>query len=73
VSESLKQPVHAFKDGAWPNKAAARQQRRPDARLCRPANMQSLGPGTFGEIFDDASGHAAGNAERIYDLPRVKP
>ena len=30
--------------------------------------MQPLGPGALGEIFDDAAGHAAGDAERINDL-----
>ena len=30
--------------------------------------MQPLGPGALGEIFDDAGGHAAGDAERIDDL-----
>ena len=35
--------------------------------------MQALGPGAFGEIFDDAGGEAAGNAERIDDLLGVEP
>jgi hypothetical protein len=30
------------------------------------------GPGAFREIFDDAAGHAAGDAERIDDLPGVE-
>ena len=30
--------------------------------------MQALGPGAFGEIFDDAAGKRAGNAERVDDL-----
>ena len=34
--------------------------------------MQPLGPGAFREIFDDAAGHAAGDAERIHDLSCVK-
>ena len=34
--------------------------------------MQPFGPGAFREIFDDAAGHAAGNAERIDDLSRVE-
>ena len=34
--------------------------------------MQPLGPGALGKIFDDAAGHAAGDAERIDDLPGVE-
>ena len=34
--------------------------------------MQPFGPGAFREIFDDAAGHAAGDAERIDDLPGVE-
>ena len=34
--------------------------------------MQPFGPGALGEIFDDAAGHAAGDAERIDDLPGVE-
>ena len=34
--------------------------------------MQPLGPGAFGQIFDDAAGHAAGDAERIDDLSGVE-
>ena len=34
--------------------------------------MQPFGPGALREIFDDAAGHAAGDAERIDDLPGVE-
>ena len=34
--------------------------------------MQPFGPGTLREIFDDAAGHAAGDTERIDDLPGVE-
>src|SRR5215813_63009 len=34
--------------------------------------MQPLGPGALRKIFDDAAGHAAGNTERVDDLPRVE-
>ena len=42
------------------------------AGLRRPARMHALGPGAFGEIFDDAARHAAGDAERIDDLLGVE-
>ena len=72
VREAVEQPVHALEHGARTDKAFARQQRRANARLRRPARMQPLGPGALGEIFDDAAGHAAGDAERIDDLHGVK-
>ncbi len=34
--------------------------------------MQPLGPRALGQIFDDAAGHTAGDAERIDDLPGVE-
>ena len=34
--------------------------------------MEPLGPGAFGEIFNDAARHRAGIAERIDELPRRK-
>src|SRR5262249_34893038 len=37
------------------------------------AGMQAFGPGAFGEIFDNARSHAAGDAERIDDLAAVEP
>ncbi|WP_247835882.1 hypothetical protein [Bradyrhizobium sp. 200] len=38
----------------------------------RPSGMQPFGPGALCEIFDDAAGHAAGDAERIDDLPGIE-
>jgi hypothetical protein len=73
VGEAVKQSVHALEHRAWPEEAAARQQRRAQARLRRPAGMQPLGPGALGEIFDDAGGEAAGDAERVDDLLGVEP
>ena len=72
VGEAVKQPVHALEHRARPEETAARQQRRADAGLRRPAGMQPLGPGALGEIFDDAGGEAAGDAERVDDLLGVK-
>ena len=64
--------MHALEHGARTDKPCPRQQRRANARLRRPAGMQPLGPGALGEIFDDAAGHAAGDAERIDDLSGVE-
>ena len=68
----MKQPVYPFEHGARTDKALPRQQRRADAGLRRPAGVQPLGPGAFGEIFDDAARHAAGDPERVHDLSRVQ-
>ena len=73
MRETVEQAVHALEHRARPDKAGARKQRRAQAGLRGPAGMQPLGPGAFGEIFDDAARHAAGNAERIDDLPGVEP
>ena len=72
VRKAVEQPVHALEHCARTDKARTREQRRAQARLRCPAGMQPLGPGAFGQIFDDAAGHAAGNAERIDDLLRVE-
>ena len=64
--------MHALEHGARTDEPCPRQQRRADARLRRPAGMQPLGPGALGQIFDDAAGHAAGDAERIDDLPGIE-
>ena len=34
--------------------------------------MQALGPGAFGEIFDDPGGHAAGDAQRVDPLRLIE-
>ena len=72
MCKAMEQPVHALEHRAWSEKPCPRQERRADTRLRRPSGMHPLGPGAFREIFDDAAGHAAGNAERIDDLPGVE-
>ena len=72
MREAVEQAVHAFEHGARTDEPGARKQRRAQAGLRGPARVHPLGPGTLGEIFDDAARHAAGNAERIDDLPGVE-
>src|SRR6185437_16939112 len=67
VGKGVEQAMHTLEYGARPVISGARQQRRADTRLRRPARMQALGPGAFGEIFDDAASHAADNAECIHE------
>src|SRR5262249_819827 len=45
---------------------------RAQPGLRRPARMQTLGPGTLREIFDDAAGHGADDAERVDKLARIE-
>ena len=69
AGEAVEQAVRAFEHGARADKAGAPEQRGAQARLRRPARMQPLGPGAFGEIFDDAAGHRARDAQCIHHLP----
>ena len=70
VRETVEQAVRALEHRARAREARARQQRGAQARLRRPAGMHALGPGAFGQIFDDAARHAARDAERIDGLLR---
>src|SRR5215467_10408765 len=64
--------MHAFKYGAGPEETCAREPRRAQPGLRRPARMQALGPGALREIFDDAAGHGTDDAERVDKLARTK-
>ena len=68
VGEAVEEPVRALEHAQRPGEAGARQQRRGEPGLRRPAGMEPLRPGAVGEIFDDAAGHAAGDAERVDGL-----
>ena len=70
VGEAVKEAVHAFEHRARPDKAGAAKQRRANTRLRRPAGVQPLGPGAFGQIFDDAARHRGDGAERVDHLAR---
>ena len=61
----MEEAVLALEQRARAGEARLRHARGAIARLRRPARMHALGPGAFGEVFDDARGHAAGDAERI--------
>ena len=72
MREAVEQAVHALEHRARPEKPGAPEQRRAQPRLRRPSGVHALGPGAFGEIFDDARGHAAGDAERIDQLALIE-
>ena len=69
-AEGVEEAVLALQHRAGPEKALAPEQRRAQARLRRPAGMQTLGPGALGEVLDDAGRQAAGDAERAGQLRR---
>src|ERR1051326_2824472 len=54
VGEAVKEAVRGLQHRARPGEAGARQQGGAHARLRGPTGMHALGPGAFGEIFDDA-------------------
>ena len=58
----------AFKHSGWAFEASLRHAHRTVSRLRSPTRMHALGPRTIGQIFNDAAGHAAGNAEGIHQL-----
>ena len=66
----MEEAVLALEHRARAEKALAPEQGRAQARLRRPAGVQPLGPGALGEVLDDPRCHAAGDAERIGQLPR---
>ena len=69
MGKAVEQAMHPFEHRARSDKAGARQKCGAQPRLRRPARMQPLGPGTFGEILDDAARHRSRDAERIDHLP----
>src|SRR6266516_1051259 len=72
LCEAVEEAVNAFEHRARTEKSRAPQQRRAQARLRRPARMQPLGPGAFGQRLDDPARHAAGGPQRIDELPLAK-
>jgi hypothetical protein len=70
--ERIIKTVRALEHGARTEKTLLPETRGLDADFCRPACMQALGPRPFGEIFDDARGHAAGDAQRIDGLLAIE-
>src|ERR1043166_6140265 len=67
-AERLIEIVRALEDRGRAAKAAAREQRRDDAGVRRPAGMEPLGPSAVGEIFDNARALAAADAEGVHPL-----
>ena len=72
MSEALVETVLAFEHRARADEAGLRQHRRVIAALRRPAGMQPLGPGAFGQVLDDTGCHAAGDAQRGGERRRLE-
>src|SRR5260370_974950 len=68
IGEGMKKTVLTVEQHARAGEASLRHARSAIARLRRPTRMHALGPGHFREVFDDARGHAAGDAQRIEPL-----
>src|SRR5262245_18359396 len=66
--EAVVEAVRSLEHGARADEARAREFRGADARLRGPARVQPLGPGALGQVFDDAGGHRACNAQCVYEL-----
>ena len=62
VGERMKETVLAVSE------ASLRHSRGAITGLRRPARMHAFGPSPFGQVFDDARGHAAGDPQRVEPL-----
>jgi hypothetical protein len=58
----MEEAVLAVEQRARSGEASLREARGTITRLRRPARVHALGPCAFGEVFDDARRHAAGDA-----------
>jgi hypothetical protein len=61
----VEQAVVAFEHGARADEAALCEAHGAVARLGGPAGVHAFGPGAVGQVFDQAAGHAAGDAEGV--------
>ena len=73
VGEGMKEAVLAVEQRARSGEAGLREARGAITRLRRPARVHALGPCAFGEVFDDARRHAAGDAQRVAPRGGVQP
>ena len=64
----MKQTVRAFKHRARTHETGLGQAHRAVARLRCPTGVHALGPRTIGQVFDDAAGHAASQAQGVDHL-----
>ena len=71
MGKSEKQSMRALEYRTRSGEALARDARRVQPGVRRPAGVQALGPGALGEVFDDPARHAAGNAESVDCLFRI--
>ena len=68
IGKAMKQAVLALKHCGRALEAGLRQAYRAVARLRCPAGVHAFGPGAVGQVFDDARGHAAGDAEGVHQF-----
>src|SRR5439155_17018813 len=68
AGEGAIEAVLALEDRLRPREAGAREQRRDDARVGRPAGVEPLGPRAVGQVLDDAAGLAPADAEGVHEL-----
>ncbi len=72
AAERAIEAVPTFENGRRPAEPFGRQERRDNPAVCRPGWVESLGPGSIGQIFDDTGALAATQAKRVDPLRRGK-
>jgi hypothetical protein len=72
VRERMEESVLALEDSARPGESGLRHAGRTVARLRGPSGVHALGPRAFGQVLDDAGGHASRNPQRVHHLRGVE-
>src|SRR6266850_2124528 len=71
-AESAIKAVGTFENSCRSTKSLLCKQRCNHSTMSRPARVQSFGPGTVGEIFDDARALTAAQSEGVAPLSRIE-